>query len=41
MAGDNDNSLLDAVERIGLAALGAAALTAERADALADELAAK
>jgi polyhydroxyalkanoate synthesis regulator phasin len=38
---DEDNSLLDTVERMGLAALGAVALTAERADALADELAAK
>ena len=28
----------DALERVGLAALGAVALTAERADALADEL---
>jgi len=39
-AGDN-NSLLEAAERLGLAALGAVALTAERADVLADELAAK
>ena len=38
---ETDSSLLDAVERLGLAALGAVALTAERADALADELAAK
>jgi polyhydroxyalkanoate synthesis regulator phasin len=38
---DDDKSLLDTVERLGLAALGAVALTAERADALADELAAK
>jgi polyhydroxyalkanoate synthesis regulator phasin len=38
---DDDKSLLDTVERMGLAALGAVALTAERADALADELAAK
>ncbi len=36
-----DSSIRDTVERMGLAALGAAALTAERADALADELAAK
>jgi polyhydroxyalkanoate synthesis regulator phasin len=37
---DNDNnSVVDALERVGLAALGAVALTAERADALADELA--
>jgi polyhydroxyalkanoate synthesis regulator phasin len=35
MAGDNSSVL----ERVGLAALGAVALTAERADALADELA--
>ena len=35
----NDNSVVDALERVGLAALGAVALTAERADALADELA--
>ena len=39
MAGDNNSALLDALERFGLAALGAVALTAERADALADELA--
>jgi len=38
---DEDKSLLDTVERMGLAAFGAVALTAERADALADELAAK
>jgi polyhydroxyalkanoate synthesis regulator phasin len=38
---DDDKSLLDTVERMGLAALGAVALTADRADALADELAAK
>lgn len=37
MAGDND-SVAAALERLGLAALGAVALTAERADALADEL---
>ena len=35
---DNKN-VADALERVGLAALGAVALTAERADALADELA--
>jgi polyhydroxyalkanoate synthesis regulator phasin len=39
MAGDNGSPVLDALERVGLAALGAVALTAERADALADELA--
>jgi polyhydroxyalkanoate synthesis regulator phasin len=40
MAGDSNNSsVIDALERVGLAALGAVALTAERADALADELA--
>ena len=39
MADDKDGSILDALERFGLAALGAVALTAERADALADELA--
>jgi polyhydroxyalkanoate synthesis regulator phasin len=39
MAGDNDSSVLDLLERLGLAALGAVALTGERADALADELA--
>ena len=31
----------DSVEKLGLAALGAVALTADRADALADELAAR
>ena len=36
---DNDNSVVDALERVGLAALGAVALTADRADALAEELA--
>jgi polyhydroxyalkanoate synthesis regulator phasin len=41
MAVDKDGSLLDLLERVGLAALGAVALTAERADTLADELAAK
>jgi polyhydroxyalkanoate synthesis regulator phasin len=38
-APDNNNSVVDALERVGLAALGAVALTADRADALADELA--
>jgi polyhydroxyalkanoate synthesis regulator phasin len=33
--------LKDSVEKLGLAAIGAVALTAERADALADELAAR
>jgi polyhydroxyalkanoate synthesis regulator phasin len=37
----DSDSFLDTAERMGLAALGAVALTAERADALADELAAK
>jgi polyhydroxyalkanoate synthesis regulator phasin len=36
---DNNSSVADVLERVGLAALGAVALTAERADALADELA--
>jgi len=31
--------MMEALERVGLAAIGAVALTAERADALADELA--
>ncbi len=35
----SDNSVVDALERVGLAALGAVALTAERADALAEDLA--
>ena len=35
----NNASVVDALERVGLAAIGAVALTAERADALADELA--
>jgi len=39
MAGDNDKAALDSLERLGLAALGFISLTAERADALADELA--
>jgi polyhydroxyalkanoate synthesis regulator phasin len=37
-ASDN-KSVVDALEKVGLAAVGAVALTAERADALADELA--
>lgn len=36
---DSDGSVRDLLERIALAAVGAAALTAERADALAEELA--
>ena len=36
---ENNKNLADALEKVGLAALGAVALTAERADALADELA--
>jgi polyhydroxyalkanoate synthesis regulator phasin len=39
MADARESSVLDALERFGLAALGAVAMTAERADALADELA--
>ena len=39
MAGDNSSPVLELLERFGLAAVGAVALTAERADALADELA--
>ena len=44
MAADNSNNeppspVVELLERIGLAALGAVALTAERADALAEELA--
>jgi polyhydroxyalkanoate synthesis regulator phasin len=38
MAGDNGSFVLEALERAGLAAIGAVALTAERADSLADEL---
>jgi polyhydroxyalkanoate synthesis regulator phasin len=38
MAADNGSFVLEALERVGLAAIGAVALTAERADALADEL---
>ena len=41
MDADKDGTLFDLLERFGLAGLGALALTAERADALADELAAK
>ena len=36
---DNNSSVAEVLERVSLAALGAVALTAERADALADELA--
>jgi polyhydroxyalkanoate synthesis regulator phasin len=39
MAADNGSFVLEALERVGLAAIGAVALTAERADALADDLA--
>ena len=39
MADDNGSFVLEALERLGLAAIGAVALTAERADALADDLA--
>ncbi len=38
---DDASSLRDTAERLGLAALGAVALTADRADALADELSSK
>jgi polyhydroxyalkanoate synthesis regulator phasin len=38
MAADNGSFVLEALERAGLAAIGAVALTAERADALAEEL---
>ena len=37
MAADNGSFVLEALERAGLAAIGAVALTAERADGLADE----
>jgi polyhydroxyalkanoate synthesis regulator phasin len=37
----NDNGVGSLLERLALAAIGAVALTAERADQLADELAAK
>jgi polyhydroxyalkanoate synthesis regulator phasin len=36
---ENNMNVVDAFEKVSLAALGAVALTAERADALADELA--
>ena len=36
---DSNGAIRDLLERIGFAAVGAVALTAERADALADELA--
>jgi polyhydroxyalkanoate synthesis regulator phasin len=36
---DGDRSLVDLVERLALAGIGAVALTADRIDALADELA--
>jgi polyhydroxyalkanoate synthesis regulator phasin len=36
---DDNKTIVDALEKVGLAAVGAVALTAERADALADELA--
>ena len=39
MAADNGNFVMEALERVGLAAIGAVALTAERADTLADDLA--
>jgi polyhydroxyalkanoate synthesis regulator phasin len=39
MADDKEGSVLDLLERFGLAALGAVVMTAERADSLADELA--
>ena len=38
MAADNGSFVMEALERVGLAAIGAVALTAERADALADDL---
>jgi polyhydroxyalkanoate synthesis regulator phasin len=38
MAGTDGSFVLEALERAGLAAIGAVALTAERADALADDL---
>jgi polyhydroxyalkanoate synthesis regulator phasin len=38
---DASNPVKESVEKLGLAALGAVALTADRADALADELASK
>jgi len=39
MADDNGSFVLEALERVGLAAIGAVALSSKRADALADELA--
>ena len=41
MADADAGPLRESVEKLGLAALGAVALTADRADALADELAAR
>ena len=38
MAADNGSFVMEALERVGLAAIGAVALAAERADALADDL---
>ncbi len=38
MADDNGSFVTEALERVGLAAIGAVSLTAERADALAEEL---
>ena len=38
MAADNGSFVTEVLERVGLAAIGAVALTAERADALADDL---
>ena len=38
---DDASPIKDSVEKLGLAALGAVALTADRADALADELASR
>jgi polyhydroxyalkanoate synthesis regulator phasin len=40
-ASDGDRSLLDALERLALAGVGAVSLTAERIDQLADALASK
>ena len=39
MEKENNGTIAEVLERVSLAALGAVALTAERADALADELA--
>ena len=41
MAADSDSGLIQSAEKLGLAALGAVALTAERADMLAEELSAR